>query len=136
MSEFKKWFIPLLLSAGWLALSYTLRYQLMEDSHWLEICDAHADNIACAIRAKMGLIIHWQLFAWAALTLAVPAFVIAGPRGRLLAWLSLVFALPALALYTVTLAVFALLIAALRIVRLDRHSENVRPIATNAQHNA
>lgn len=131
-----QWIIPLTLAAIWLALSYVLRYQLMEDSHWLDICDANAANPWCAVRARLGMTIHWQVLAWLGLLLAVPAFFIGGSRGRLLAWISLVFALPALALYTVTPAVFSLLIAALRIVRLERHSASVSTIATAAQPSA
>lgn len=136
MSNCKHWLIPLSIAAIWLALSYTLRFQLMEDVRWLEICEGDATNTLCTLRKGMGMTIHWQVLAWAALALAVPTFFIDGPRGKRLAWLSLFFALPALALYTVTLAVFALLIAALRIVRLERHSESVSTTATAAQPSA
>jgi len=131
-----KLLLKLLVLAAWLGACYALRYQLMEDPRWLDICDGKTGNVWCAVRGNFGLIIHWQLLAWLALLLSVPAFFIAGPRGRGLAWLSLLFALPALALYTVTLAVFALLIAALRIVRLERHSENVSAMATSVQPSA
>jgi hypothetical protein len=128
----------LLALSIWLGACYALRFYLMEDSRWLEICDVnnHAANALCALRGKLGLTIHWQLLARAALLLALPAFFIRGHRGRQLAWISLVFALPALALYTVTLAVFAALIAALRIVRLERHNENVSSADTSAHPSA
>jgi hypothetical protein len=121
---------------GWLGLCYALRFQLMEDSRWVGLCDGSTDNALCALRKGLGMTIHWQLLAWLALLLAVPAFFIEGRNGVRLAWLSLLVALPALALYTVTLAVFALLIAALRIVRLERHSANVSTNATAAHPSA
>jgi hypothetical protein len=120
----------------WIGVCYTVRYQLMENSRWVELCDGNNGEALCQLRAALGLTIHWQVLAWSALALALPAFFIAGRMGVRLAWLSLLFALPALALYTVTLAVFALLTAALRIVRLERHSENVSSNATSAQPSA
>lgn len=135
-SNLKDWIIPLLLAGIWLALSYVLRYQLMEDSRWLDICDGAAGNIACEVRAKLGMTIHWRVLAYLALALAVPAFFLPGSRGRWLAWFSLLFALPALALYTVTLAVFALLLAALRIVRSERHSASASTTDTSTQPSA
>ena len=47
-------------------------------------------------------------------------FLLPGRKGSLLAVLALLFALPALVLYTASLAVFALVIAALRLVRTPR----------------
>lgn len=134
--NFKAWIIPLVLAGIWLALSYVLRYQLMEDSRWLDICDGAAGGIGCVVRAKLGLTIHWQILAYLGLALAVPAFLLRGNNGRRLAWFSLLFALPALALYTVTLAVFALLLAALRIVRSERHSARASTIDTTTQPHA
>jgi hypothetical protein len=128
--------LKLLALAVWLGASYTLRYQLMEDARWLDICDGNNANNWCAVRGGLGLTIHWQVLAWLALLTSVTAFFIRGVRGRALAWISLIFALPALALYTVTFAVFALLIAALRIVRLERHNENVSAMATSTQPSA
>lgn len=143
-SNVKTWIVPLVLAAIWLALSYVLRYQLMEDSRWLDICSGGAGRSGgiaggigwCEVRAGLGLTIHWKILAYLALLTAVPAFFIKGDNGRRLAWVSLVFALPALALYTVTLAVFAALLAALRIVRIERHNENASASVTTAQPNA
>jgi hypothetical protein len=50
----------------------------------------------------------------------VLGFFIPGRLGRSLAAIGLFFALPALVLYTASLAVFALVIAALRLVRAPR----------------
>jgi hypothetical protein len=135
-SNGKSWIVPLVLAAIWLALSYVLRYQLMEDSRWLDICSGGTGNGWCEVRATLGLTIHWKVLAYLALLAALPAFFMKGRSGRQLAWASLVFALPALALYTVTLAVFAVLLAALRIVRIERHSENASTSATAVQPSA
>lgn len=135
-SNRKSWIIPLVLASIWLALSYVARYQLMEDARWLDICSGAAGNSWCEVRASLGLTIHRQILPYLALLLAVPAFFIRGVNGRRLAWASLIFGLPALALYTVTLAVFAVLLAALRIVRIERHNENASASVTTAQPNA
>jgi hypothetical protein len=135
-SNVKTWIVPLALAAIWLALSYVLRYQLMEDARWLDICSGSAGGAWCEVRAALGLTIHWKVLAYLAVLTAVPAFFIKGDNGRRLAWASLVFALPALALYTVTLAVFAALLAALRIVRIERHSENASASVTSTHPSA
>jgi hypothetical protein len=135
-SNLKTWIAPLILAAIWLALSYVLRYRLMEDARWLDICSGSAGGLWCEARAALGLTIHWKVLAYLAVLTAVPAFFIKGDNGRRLAWASLVFALPALALYTVTLAVFAALLAALRIVRIERHNENASTSVTSTQPSA
>lgn len=129
-------YLQLALLAIWLGLSYWFRFYLMENLRWVEICGGVNTNPACALRAGMGMTIHFHVLAWAALITAVPAFFISGKLGRTLAWIGLVFALPALALYTVTLAVFALLIAGLRLVRSERHSASVSSSETVAQPSA
>lgn len=129
-------YLQVALLAIWLGLSYWLRFYLMEDIRWVDICGGANTHPACPIRATMGLTIHFHVLAWAALASAVPAFFIRGKPGRALAWISLGFALPALALYTVTLAVFALLIAGLRLVRNERQSEAASSSETAAQPSA
>ena len=61
----------------------------------------------------------WNPF-WAALGAALLGFLLPGRKGSVLAVVALLFALPALVLYTASLAVFALVIAALRLVRAPR----------------
>jgi hypothetical protein len=129
-------YLQIALLAAWLGLSYGFRFYLMENLRWVEICGGANANPACALRAGVGMTIHFQVLAWAALLTAIPAFFTAGNGGRVLAWISLAFALPALALYTVTLAVFALLIAGLRLVRSERHSASVSSAETRAQPHA
>lgn len=120
----------------WLGLCYALRFYLMEDVRWVDICGGEPTDPICTLRAGMGMTIHFRVLAWIALASAVPAFFIRGKLGRTLAWIGLGFALPALALYTVTLAVFAALIAGLRLVRNERHSAAVSSTDTSAQPSA
>lgn len=111
--------LQLTLLGVWLGLSYWVRFYLMENMRWVDICEPGNTHTVCAIRSGMGMTIHFGVLAWAAMVTAVPAFFLRGVAGRILAWISLGFAIPALALYTVTLSVFALLIAALRLVRSE-----------------
>lgn len=128
----KEWIIPLLVALAWLSVCYAVRYLLMEDPRWLDICDGSTDDTLCSVRSTLGLTIHWRVLPYIALLMAVPAFFIKGRAGCRLAWWSLLFGLPSLALYTVTPAVFALLLAALRIVRNERHSATASASDTSA----
>ena len=103
----------------WLAAGYGLRYGLMEDPQWVGTCVAEATRWECQLRANLGLLIHFRVLGWAAIAAAV-AFFVRGRLGRALAVLALVFGLPALALYNASLAVFAVVIAGLRLVRAKR----------------
>lgn len=112
-------FLLLLLSL-WLAACYGLRFAFMEDGQWVGVCAEAADRWECQLRSGMGLMIHWRLLAWAALLSAVLGFFVPGRVGTVLAAIGLFLALPALVLYTASLAVFALVIAALRLIRAPR----------------
>ncbi|KTC23014.1 hypothetical protein AO391_12655 [Pseudomonas marginalis ICMP 9505] len=104
----------------WLAASYGARYGFMEDSQWVGICADDASRWECQLRSSLGLMIHFNVLGWAALATSVLAFFVPGRVGWGLAVLSLVFGLPALALYNTTFAVFAVVIAGLRLVRKPR----------------
>jgi hypothetical protein len=110
----------LALSCLWLGAAYWLRFYLMENLHWVDICGPNSPEPQCAIRSNLGLAIHFRVLAWGAVIAALLAFFLKGKTGRALAWVSLIFTLPALALYTVTMAVFALLLAGMRLVRDER----------------
>ncbi|WP_449431620.1 hypothetical protein [Pseudomonas putida] len=105
-------FLPL-----WLAASYGVRYGLMEDAQWVGLCTQPGEYWQCQVRALLGLGIHFQVLAWSGLGLALLAQVVAARPGWWLAGLALVFAVPALVLYTTSIAVFALVLAGLRLVR-------------------
>jgi hypothetical protein len=128
--------LQLSLLALWMAASYGARYYLMENVDWLEICDKTPDRIECGLRSGLGLTIHFGVLSWGAIVTAVPAFFMKGSSGRMIAWISLLFAIPALALYTVTMAAFALLLCALRLVRDERHSAIVSNAAAPAHPSA
>jgi hypothetical protein len=64
--------------------------------------------------------IHFKVLGWAALITSMLAFFVPGRAGWGLAVLGMVFGLPALALYNTTFAVFAVVIAGLRLVRKPR----------------
>ena len=106
--------------AIWLVASYGLRYGLMEDPQWVGTCVAEATRWECQLRANLGLLIHFRVLGWAAIATAAVACFVRGRLGRALAVLALVFGLPALALYNASLAVFAVVIAGLRLVRAKR----------------
>lgn len=101
----------------WLAASYGVRYGLMEDGQWVGLCTAPAAYWQCEVRSLLGLGIHYQVMAWGGLGLALLAQVVAGRSGWWLAVVALVFAVPAVVLYTASIAVFALVLAGLRLVR-------------------
>lgn len=104
----------------WLAASYGVRFALMEDSQWVGLCVDEAARWECQVRSSLGLLIHFRVIAWAALALAVLGFVIPGRFGWATALLALIVGLSALVLYSASLAVFALVLAGLRLVRAPR----------------
>lgn len=104
----------------WLAASYGARYGFMEDGRWVGICVDEAGRWECQLRSSLGLMIHFKVLGWAALVTAVLGFFVPGRVGWGLAVLGMVFGLPALALYNTTFAVFAVVIAGLRLVRARR----------------
>jgi|GEM_PF-107527 len=111
-------FIVLLAAlALWLAASYGVRYGLMEDGQWVGLCTGQADYWQCQARSLLGLGIHFRVIAWSALGLAVLAQRVPGRAGWWLAGLALFCGVPALVLYTASLAVFAVVLAGLRLVR-------------------
>ncbi|BBP75435.1 hypothetical protein CCU68_17090 [Pseudomonas gingeri NCPPB 3146 = LMG 5327] len=101
----------------WLAASYGVRYGLMEDGQWVGICVDEALRWECQARSNLGWLIHFKVLGWAALGAAVLAFLVPGRAGRVLAVLALLVGFPALALYNTSLAVFAVVIGGLRLVR-------------------
>ncbi|MCW2098947.1 UNVERIFIED_ORG: hypothetical protein EDF86_2339 [Pseudomonas psychrophila] len=111
------WILLLIVLPLWLAASYGLRYGLMEDPQWVGTCVAGAGRWECQLRSNLGWLIHFRALGWAALVTSVVAFFVRGRVGCVLAVLALLFGLPALALYNASLAVFAVVIAGLRLVR-------------------
>jgi len=107
----------LLLLAAWLAASYGVRYGLMEDARFVGLCAEQAAPWQCQVRAGLGLMIHFRVIAWAALAMALACFFVPGRFGRAGAVLALLLGVPALVLYSASLAVFAVVLAGLRLVR-------------------
>ena len=107
----------LIAAALCLALSFALRYQLMEGAQWGGLCVEDPQQLACQVRASLGWFIHFRVLAWVALIFALLAFVLPGALGKRLAVPALLLALPALVLYSASLAVFAVVLALLRWVR-------------------
>lgn len=104
----------------WLAACLALRYGFMQDSRWVGACADDPLRWECQVRSVLGLTIHFRILAWAALVTAVLGFLLPGVAGRRIALLGMLFALPALILYTASLAVFAAVLSALRLVRAPR----------------
>ena len=117
MSRYLSLTALLIAAALCLALSFALRYQLMEGAQWVGLCVEAPQQLACQVRASLGWLIHFRVLAWAALICAVLAFVLPGVWGKRLAVPALLIALPALVLYSASLAVFAVVLALLRWVR-------------------
>ena len=110
--------IALLAFLGvWLAASYGVRYGLMEDGQWVGLCADPGAYWQCQVRSVLGLGIHFRVIAWSALGLALIAQVVPRQGGRWIAMAALAFGIPALVLYTASLAVFAVVLAGLRLVR-------------------
>ncbi|KPA90918.1 MULTISPECIES: hypothetical protein [Pseudomonas] len=107
----------LLVLPLWLAASYGVRYGLMEDGQWVGICVDEALRWECQARSNLGWLIHFKVLGWTALGAAALAFVLPRRVGWGLAVLALLVGFPALALYNTSLAVFAVVIAGLRLVR-------------------
>lgn len=101
----------------WLAASYGVRYGLMEDGQWVGLCGVPAQYWQCQVRSLLGLAIHFQLIAWLAVALSVLAQLLKGRAGWYLAAVGLLCGLSALVLYTASIAVFAVVLAGLRLVR-------------------
>jgi hypothetical protein len=110
----------LLFLPVWLAASYGVRYVLMEDAQWVGVCAEQAQVWQCQVRSALGLMIHFRVIAWTALGLALLAQLVPARVGWRLAVLALVFAIPALVLYSASIAVFAVVLAGLRLVRRSR----------------
>lgn len=110
----------LMLLSSWLAASYGVRFALMEDARWVGLCVEETARWECQARASLGYLIHFRVIAWAALVSAAIAFVLPGKAGKAMAVLALLLGLPALVLYSASLAVFALVLAGLRLVRAAR----------------
>ncbi|KQN50888.1 hypothetical protein ASE98_03395 [Pseudomonas sp. Leaf48] len=110
----------LVLLPVWLAASYGARYGFMEDAQWVGVCVDEASRWECQVRSSLGLMIHFKVLGWSAVVAAVIGFVLQGRAGWWLGVLALALGFPALALYNTTLAVFAVVIAGLRLVRGSR----------------
>ena len=117
MSRRLSWVVLFLVLVLWLAFSYGLRYGLMEDVQWVGVCADEASKWQCLVRSNLGLLIHFGVFGWGALITALIAFCIPRRVGNVLAVTGLLLGVLALVLYTASLAVFAVVIAGLRLVR-------------------
>jgi len=107
--------------ALWLAASYGVRYGLMEDVRWVGACsDEVAAHWQCSVRSNLGLLIHFGVLGWGALIASVLGLAVPNRIGRYLAWVGLLLGMLALVLYSASLAVFAVVIAGLRLVRSHR----------------
>ncbi|MBB4863982.1 hypothetical protein HNP46_002842 [Pseudomonas nitritireducens] len=111
----------LLLALGlWLAASYGVRFGLMEDGRWVGLCADDATRWECGLRSQLGWAIHFGVFGKLALGLSLLAFCVPRQAGWWLAVLAMLVTLPALALYNAGFAVFAVVLAALRLVRTPK----------------
>lgn len=112
--------LVLMVAALSVLLSLLLRYQVMESEVWVGLCATEPEQLGCEVRALLGWLIHWRVLSLGALGCALMAFVLPDPLGRRLAGPALIIGLPALVLYSASLAVFAVVLALLRLVRAPK----------------
>lgn len=112
----------ILALAAWFAASYGVRFGLMEDGRWVGICADEAGRWECGVRSQLGWAIHFGVFGKLALALSLLAFFVPRQAGWWLAMLAMAVTLPALALYNAGFAVFAVVLAGLRLVRTPKGS--------------
>ncbi|MDY7561160.1 hypothetical protein QN382_18935 [Pseudomonas sp. 10B1] len=112
--------VLLIILPLWFAASYGVRFSLMEDARWVGICANEALDWQCQVRSNLGLIIHFGTLGWAALITSLIALFLPGRVGWAMAVLAMLFGIAALVLYSASLAVFAVVIAGLRLVRASR----------------
>lgn len=124
--------IALALFTLWLGLHYLLRFQLMEHGRWVAACES-GDTLWCALRAQLGLMIHFRLHTLPAVLAAIAAWLLPERLGRSMAWIGLWLSGAGLILYAVTPASFAFVLCALRLVRTPRQSATTSSSDTSAQ---
>lgn len=115
----RRW-LPLLCGCAllaWFAISYWVRFGLMESAAMVAVCAEQGASWSCWLRAELGSLIYTQAIASLALYCAVPAFLLPGWLGRGLAALAIVAAIPAMVLYTATFGSIAFVLSGLRLLR-------------------
>ncbi len=75
----KQWLLPIILLLLWTAACYTVRYQLMENSRWVDVCYATPTAALCALRSNLGLVIHFGVLPIVALVFALPGLCVERP---------------------------------------------------------
>lgn len=117
MNRWSLWVGVIAMLVACLLGSYAVRYGLMEDGRWVGRCADGGGPWMCDVRAGLGWVIHHQVLAWVALGLALLAQVLRGAMGKGLGFAAVLLGIPAMVLYTASLAVFAIVLGALRGVR-------------------
>jgi hypothetical protein len=117
MNRWSLWVGVIAMLVACLLGSYAVRYGLMEDGHWVGRCAGEGRPWVCEVRAGVGWMIHYQALAWVAFGLALLAQVLRGALGRGIGLAAVLVGIPAMVLYTASLAVFAIVLGALRGVR-------------------
>lgn len=120
MMAWRRWLAAGLTCAVALALAAAARHWLIEPAGVSAHCDAGATNAWCLVRAwTIQLFVH-QRIGWAALSLALMAYVTRWYRVAWMtgvAWVALFAACAGLVLYTSDLSAPAALLALLALVR-------------------
>lgn len=114
-----RWMGIMLALVACLIGSYAVRHGLMEEGRWVGRCAGGEGPWPCAVRTGLGWMIHHQVLAWTALGLALWAQVLRGALGRGVGVVAVLVGIPAMVLYTASLAVFAIVLGALRGVRQE-----------------
>lgn len=103
--------------AIWLSACYWVRFHYIEVDWLVDYCAANASAFVCEFRAGMGKAMYLNYLGYAAITLALPAFLIKGRVGVALAVLALLASCVALCFNNASLGAPAVLLALIRLAR-------------------
>lgn len=110
------------LAVGVAAAGYALRNRLVEPEAMGALCTAADAAFWCPVRTAVIVLSQWGVLGWMPMVLAAAALVLPGRWARPAALGAAVAAGFGLSLYNAGLAVPALALAVLRLVRLEKNA--------------
>lgn len=110
------------LAVGLAAVGYLLRQRLVEPEVMGALCTSADPAFWCPVRTAVIAASQWGVLGWASVALAVAALILPARLARPVALSAAVLAGLGLALYNAGIAVPALALALLRLVRLEQEA--------------